>query len=64
VGANQLYHLASLASRADDVSLAEEGAAMHRRMVEELEAVAAALRAHLERRGQPENGIKGGEHPP
>jgi two-component system sensor histidine kinase RpfC len=63
VGANQLYHLASLASRADDVSLAEEGAAMHRRMVEELEAVAEALRAYLERRVQPENGIKGGEHP-
>ena len=64
VGAERLYQLASLASRADDAALAGDGAIMHQRMVDELEQVAKALTDYLAGRGGPAGGVKGGGQPP
>ncbi|MDZ7751104.1 MAG: ATP-binding protein [Gammaproteobacteria bacterium] len=63
VGANSLYHLARLASRADDAALAHDGAAMRERMVRELEQTEGVLEAYLAGRSGAENDVKGKETP-
>jgi len=63
IGANHLYHLASLASRADDPSLSHDGPTMHERMTRELDRAARALEAYLAGRQGGRDEVKGKEHP-